>query len=449
MKKLAIALVGIFLISFSAKATPVASEDYNPNRYDGKAYIFIEGGVEFSIFPDGQFDFAYVGPVNGTEVTISAPGVNVSFNSGYDYDMYVQYDDYGAVLQVEDVPIYYDEFGRITQAGSVDIQYNDRRIVRVGGLYINYDHYGYYRGYTGYINVYNRFYVPRPWHVFYVRPVFASCIVYDFPYRRYYTPVRYSYHHHRNYYKNRHNVAYSNARRSFHRPGSRIHYKGGRTTVNKSYNPNRRNTMIAQGGRRDNASNSRGVAKANNRGTAKTSTTRGVAKKDDRGTARNGKTSRATSSRGVAKKDDRGTARNGNTSRATSSRGVAKKDTRATARKSNGNRTASTRGIANRTDRSVVKKTSRTSSNNRKTVRKSSTRKTVARSSTPRKATTTRPQQKRSTASRSSGSSAKRTTAKRTQKATAKRSTNTRTKSVSRSGSTKSRANTSSRGRGN
>lgn len=426
MKKLAIALVGIFLISFSAKATPVASEDYNPNRYDGKAYIFIEGGVEFSIFPDGQFDFAYVGPVNGTEVTISAPGVNVSFNSGYDYDMYVQYDDYGAVLQVEDVPIYYDEFGRITQAGSVDIQYNDRRIVRVGGLYINYDHYGYYRGYTGYINVYNRFYVPRPWHVFYVRPVFASCIVYDFPYRRYYTPVRYSYHHHRNYYKNRHNVAYSNARRSFHRPGSRIHYKGGRTTVNKSYNPNRRNTMIAQGGRRDNASNSRGVAKANNRGTAKTSTTRGVAKKDDRGTARNG-----------------------NTSRATSSRGVAKKDTRATARKSNGNRTASTRGIANRTDRSVVKKTSRTSSNNRKTVRKSSSRKTVARSSTPRKATTTRPQQKRSTASRSSGSSAKRTTAKRTQKATAKRSTNTRTKSVSRSGSTKSRANTSSRGRGN
>tara|TARA_R110002124_G_scaffold138576_6_gene302295 strand:+ start:243820 stop:245100 length:1281 start_codon:yes stop_codon:yes gene_type:complete len=426
MKKLAIALVGIFLISFSAKATPVASEDYNPNRYDGKAYIFIEGGVEFSIFPDGQFDFAYVGPVNGTEVTISAPGVNVSFNSGYDYDMYVQYDDYGAVLQVEDVPIYYDEFGRITQAGSVDIQYNDRRIVRVGGLYINYDHYGYYRGYTGYINVYNRFYVPRPWHVFYVRPVFASCIVYDFPYRRYYTPVRYSYHHHRNYYKNRHNVAYSNARRSFHRPGSRIHYKGGRTTVNKSYNPNRRNTMIAQGGRRDNASNSRGVAKANNRGTAKTSTTRGVAKKDDRGTARNG-----------------------NTSRETSSRGVAKKDTRATARKSNGNRTASTRGIANRTDRSVVKKTSRTSSNNRKTVRKSSTRKTVARSSTPRKATTTRPQQKRSTASRSSGSSAKRTTAKRTQKATAKRSTNTRTKSVSRSGSTKSRANTSSRGRRN
>ena len=37
------------------------------------------------------------------KVQINTPGVNISFNAGHDYEMYVQYDDYGAVIQIEDV----------------------------------------------------------------------------------------------------------------------------------------------------------------------------------------------------------------------------------------------------------------------------------------------------------------------------------------------------------
>ena len=125
MKKVTALVLGLFLISISAKATNDALTTYSYNAYDGKSYIFIEGGVEFSVFPDGQFDFVYVGNDNGDSVNINlnTPGVSVSFNSGFDYDAYVQYDDYGAVIQVEDVPIYYDEFGRIAQAGDVEIRY--------------------------------------------------------------------------------------------------------------------------------------------------------------------------------------------------------------------------------------------------------------------------------------------------------------------------------------
>jgi hypothetical protein len=257
MKKLATLVFGFLLIGITSNATTNNSEvsEYNNyNRYDGRAYIFEEGGVEFSVFADGQFDFSYVGPYNNgqVQVGISSPNVNISFNAGHNYELYVQYDDYGAVTQIENVPIYYDNYGRIAQAGNVDIRYKNRRIVRVGGLFINYNYYGYYAGSSGFINSYNQFYVYRPWHAYYIAPIYSSCIVYDYPYRRHYNPIRYSYAHHSNYYNNRHSVAYQNGRRGFQRPGSRSHYKNGFTTRNSNYSPNRRNTMISESGRRGN-----------------------------------------------------------------------------------------------------------------------------------------------------------------------------------------------------
>ena len=264
MKKLASLVFGFLLIGITSNATTNNSEvsEYNNyNRYDGRAYIFEEGGVEFSVFADGQFDFSYVGPYNNQQgqVIVSSPNINISFNAGHDYELYVQYDDYGAVTQIENVPIYYDNYGRISQVGNVDIRYNNRRIVRVGGLFINYNYYGYYAGSTGFINSYNQFYVYRPWHAYYVAPIYSSCIVYDYPYRRFYSPIRYSYGHHSNYYNNRHRVAYQNGRRGFQRPGSRLHYRNGRTARNNNYNPNRRNTMISESGRIGNTAKERPV----------------------------------------------------------------------------------------------------------------------------------------------------------------------------------------------
>jgi hypothetical protein len=265
MKKLATLVFGFLLIGITSNATTNNSElsEYNKyNPYDGRAYIFEEGGVEFSVFADGQFDFSYVGQYNSQQVQVSvgSPNVNISFNAGHDYELYVQYDDYGAVTQIENVTIYYDNYGRIAQAGNVDIRYNNRRIVRVGGLFINYNYYGHYASSTGFINTYNQFYVYRPWHAYYVAPFYSSCIVYDYPYRRYYSPIRYSYAHHSNYYNNRNRVAYQNGRRDFNRPGSRLHYRNGRTERNNNYNANRRNTMISESGRGENTVKGRPVA---------------------------------------------------------------------------------------------------------------------------------------------------------------------------------------------
>src|SRR5690606_7641251 len=199
MKKLALFFTAVFLVgtTVSAKTTTALNENTASNllsRGYGNSFIFTEGGIEFSVFPDGQFDFYMPNYGPNVNVGISTPNVSISFNSGYDYNPYVQYDDFGAIIQIENVPVYYDYYGRITRAGDVNIHYtNFGRVSRIGTLYIHYNSYNVYTHYSGFINVYNRHYVYRPWHTYYVVPAYNYCIVNPRPYRQYYQPVRHTY----------------------------------------------------------------------------------------------------------------------------------------------------------------------------------------------------------------------------------------------------------------
>ena len=284
-RTLLLLLLTIATVNAAKTDTP---ESTNQTRYNGKAYIFIEGGVEFSVFADGQFDFVYLATQQSTMLSFNTPSVFLSFNAGQNYETYLQYDDYGAIIQIEDVPVYYDVYGRIIQAGEVEISYRNRAISRIGGLHIYYNRYGDYDYYTGYINSYNRFYTYRPWHVYYLRPMYNNCIVWNIPYRRFYTPIRYSYYNHLRYYNNRATNTYTNARREFISPGSRIHYRNGRTALNTRYKRGRKNTMIAGHGRtrtnrvkntsvrQNNINTSRTAARTINRTVPKNSNTRSI-----------------------------------------------------------------------------------------------------------------------------------------------------------------------------
>lgn len=226
MKNQVLLITAMFLIGTTVNATTTSSSNHvTANTYVsgyGNSFIFVEGGIEFSIFPDGQFDF-YI-PRYGPNVSLgfSSPNVSISFNSGYNYNPYVQYDDFGAIIQIENVPIYYDYYGRITRAGSVNIRYNNfGRVVWVGGLHIFYNRYNVFSHYTGYINVHNRHYVYRPWHRYYRAPLYEHCIVHTRPYRQYYKPVRYTYY--RPYTDNYrpYTYSYTNSRRGVADSGRR------------------------------------------------------------------------------------------------------------------------------------------------------------------------------------------------------------------------------------
>jgi hypothetical protein len=254
MKKLVYLLVGFLLTGATTFATNT-NANYSSiySKGYGNSFIFVEQGVEFAVFPDGQFDFNVDQYSPNFSAYSNYNGVSISYNTGHSYDAYVQYDDFGAVVQIENVPIYYDYYGRISQAGNIHINYNNRGYVsRVGGLYVHYNRYNRYSHYTGYINIYNRHYVYRPWHTYYVIPRVNLCVVFHKPYRQYYNPYRYTYY--RPYRDNyRPHVSYTYNRRGNNKVASNRSYRSDRykqtgprgERAKQTVRPSRNNSLAA------------------------------------------------------------------------------------------------------------------------------------------------------------------------------------------------------------
>jgi len=236
-------IVALFFIGWSASANSDKTDNFFPYNY-GEAFIFVEGDVEFAVYPNGEFDFYYNPQFSGHSGNyISTPRENISYNAGYNYDLYVQYDDYGAVIQIEDVPVYYDYYGRIIRAGNVYINYNSHgNIARVGNMHIRYNRFNQPIRYIGSINQYNSHYVYQPWHQYYVRPHQDYRVVYYRPYRAYYEPSRINYIQYSNYYRN--NNTYIN-KNNYYRPGQQdvAYNQGRRTTSERDLEPTLRSSQ--------------------------------------------------------------------------------------------------------------------------------------------------------------------------------------------------------------
>lgn len=236
MKNITLIIALLFVgVTATAKTTKATIAPYNY----GESFIFVEGGVEFAVYPNGEFDFYYNPRFSNTSLRqIPHPGNNISYNAGYNYDAFVQYDDYGAVIQIEQVPVYYDFYGRIIQAGDVIIRYDHKgRIARIGGMNIRYNRFNQPVRYVGFINHYNTRYVFRPWHNYYMRPHANYRVVYYEPYRAYYEPVRMDYFYYYNNYYQTNNNYYS--KNNFYRPGQQVasYNHGRRTTSERELKP--------------------------------------------------------------------------------------------------------------------------------------------------------------------------------------------------------------------
>lgn len=246
MKKIYLLLT--VLLSFGV--TTASALVHGNNTFSSPAAIvFSEGGIEFAVYPDGQFDF-YDPQVRNSQVMINNAHISLSFNSGHNYGPYVQYDDYGAVVQVQNTPIYYDYYGKVAQIGRVNLDYNAYgKLYRVGGLYIQYNPYGNFASFRGYINTRNRGY--RPHYQYYKRPI--RTVVYARPYRRYYEPRRVAY---RNYRKNYHGNGYH----QFYSPSDRkvTYTRGTRTrSDSKSRTTNRGRSSSQHARSQQNSANRR------------------------------------------------------------------------------------------------------------------------------------------------------------------------------------------------
>lgn len=172
MKKITqILVIAILSLGFStAKASDKkVFDDVNENYYPPVDYrnadpiVFLERGIEFYVFPNGDFDFNTVETTaprssSGREnrnTTYGAPGVRTrSYNhySPRNYGTKIEHDYYGRVRRIGNVFINYDFDGRVKRVGSVYMRYNSFALTQIGGMRIVYDRHGCIVNSIGYVN---------------------------------------------------------------------------------------------------------------------------------------------------------------------------------------------------------------------------------------------------------------------------------------------------------
>jgi hypothetical protein len=171
MKKITLLVVAsILLVGNMALASenPVFSDNTNRRGYyidyrDAEPIIFRERGIEFMLFPNGEFDFNTrpSGPRYAVNGTNRAPGTRGYYGTS-ERGIRVEHDNFGRVRRVGNVYINYDAFGRVKRIGTIYMSYNSFAVTRVGNMRIVYDRRGRIVDVYGFINYANSGYVYNP-----------------------------------------------------------------------------------------------------------------------------------------------------------------------------------------------------------------------------------------------------------------------------------------------
>jgi hypothetical protein len=120
MKKGVLILLGMFMMvsTVEAKNGENLPDRFRVNYSYNNAVNFIERGIEFYIFTNGDFDFE-------TRFNDRRLRINRNFR--------------GQIRSIGNVFINYDFRGNVTRVGNVSIRYNRGRLTRVGDLRVRYD----------------------------------------------------------------------------------------------------------------------------------------------------------------------------------------------------------------------------------------------------------------------------------------------------------------------
>ena len=154
MKKITFLVASIFLIG-SGVANATEKTNFSHERgmpvdvRNAEPIVFTERGIEFFVFPDGQFDFN-TRPSSGSDMyyrSTKAKTVNRTYGApsnsrNQNYGIKVEHDNSGKVRRIGNVFINYDAYDRIKRVGSVYMSYNRFALEQVGGLQIIYNRRG-------------------------------------------------------------------------------------------------------------------------------------------------------------------------------------------------------------------------------------------------------------------------------------------------------------------
>jgi hypothetical protein len=148
MKKITLLVAGILLLGNVVKASEIiitTGVDYGMRHNFDEPISFVERGIEFFVFPNGDFDFnTRPQDSHGDYFYRKGGGRNTSrqVRGNINYGTLIEHDGFGRVRRVGNTFINYDHRDRVSRIGSVYMRYNRFALAQIGGMQIIYNHRG-------------------------------------------------------------------------------------------------------------------------------------------------------------------------------------------------------------------------------------------------------------------------------------------------------------------
>lgn len=177
MKKITLLVAGLLFtgsLAYASESTVFSDNNRNysyaaPDYRDAEPIVFLERGIEFMVFPNGEMDFN-TEPSSNNGDNYYRNRSRATANATYGAPRYtpaggvrVEHDTRGRVRRVGNVYINYDAVGRVKRVGSVYMAYNSFALTQIGGMKIVYDRIGRIVRTYGYVNGYNSGYAYAPY----------------------------------------------------------------------------------------------------------------------------------------------------------------------------------------------------------------------------------------------------------------------------------------------
>ncbi len=148
MKKITLLVATVLLVGNVVNATEVkrtSAEERTRYSFD-EPISFVERGIEFFVFPNGDFDFNTRPQDSEGDYFYRTAGKKgaktASIRRPVNYGTRIEHDSFGRVRRVGNTFINYDSRDRVSRIGTVYMKYNRYALTQIGGLQIVYDRRG-------------------------------------------------------------------------------------------------------------------------------------------------------------------------------------------------------------------------------------------------------------------------------------------------------------------
>lgn len=150
MKKITLLVASVLLVGNFAKASEIIkiADEKMMTRFSFEEPIsFTERGIEFFVFPNGDFDFNTRADDSHGEYHFKQAGKRTTEaerngQGPINYGVLIERDGFGRIRRVGNTFINYDNRDRVSRIGTVFMRYNRFALTQIGGMQIIYNRRG-------------------------------------------------------------------------------------------------------------------------------------------------------------------------------------------------------------------------------------------------------------------------------------------------------------------